>query len=331
MRGRVLSILSLVLVGCGSQTASVPKPMNLNSEGIVNGTDVTTPDLYSQHTVFLQMQLSKSGAICTGSILDSQTILTAAHCVSGASSALIVFAPNVQNAKALTAAQVRQADIVAVYPKYQPTPEPEQPTPDHQAQSHTQTVPATPVMPTVPTLDEVEKGLAANDDVDFDVAMLHFQGGLPAGYSPVQLATSPSIVQPGAVLHMLGYGLSKVNPEVRTVNGKNVTVPVPDQTTPGQLRETEVAVAQYNADIRMIITDAHQTGVCSGDSGGPAFIQTVNGDVLQVGIAEAVSSPYCNSASMHTAIFPYLNWIKGMAAAMAKQAHPKPAQVASLK
>jgi secreted trypsin-like serine protease len=185
-------------------------------------------------------------------------------------------------------------------------------------------------MPSVPTVDQVEKELAAEDDVDFDVALLHFSGGLPAGYSPVQLATSASIVQPGAMLHMIGYGLSKVDAQVKVVNGQQVYVPVPDQTTVGQLRETQVEVAQYNPDIRMIITDGHKTGVCNGDSGGPAFIQDMNGDVLQVGIAEAVSSPYCNSASMHTAIFPYLNWIKGMAAAMAKQAHPKPALVASL-
>jgi secreted trypsin-like serine protease len=308
MRGIALAIATLVLAGCGNQSGNAP---NLaGSDGIMNGTELTSADQYSQHTVFLQMRLAQGIASCTGSILDSETILTAGHCLTGAKEARVIFAINAK--EGLTKDQVRSVDIAAVYPKFQPTPEKTQSQPS---------VGGAPVAPTPPTLEEVEKDLAESSYVDYDVAMVHFKGGLPAGYSAVKLATSAAVVQPGAELHMIGYGLSKVDPTTKDSPDGPVVVPMPDTTTVGHLRETQVPIAQYNTNAGVILTDGKDTSVCNGDSGGPAFVNDSSGQVLQVGIAEAVTSPYCNSASIHTAIFPYLGWIQQTAASMAKQSN----------
>lgn len=318
-RGKVLSILSLVLVGCGNQ-ANVGKLNNGNAEGIMNGFEVTKTDSYSQHTVYIEAAMNGGSASCTGSILDSETILTAAHCIYGATQAAVVFAKNAQDPKTVNADHVRMVDLAAVYPKYQPEEEDsggDDGKPKQGSQANTQ-----PVQQKIPTLAEIEQILAASNTVDYDVAILHFKGGIPSDYSPVQLATSESVLQEGAVLHMIGYGLSRVNSQMKVVNGQPVFVAVPDHSTVGQLRETSAPIGQYNAQARAILTDSHQTGVCSGDSGGPAFVQDASGQTLQVGIAEAVFNRYCNSVSMHTAVYPYLDWIKQTADGLAKKSNP---------
>jgi len=316
-RGKVLSILSLVLVGCGNQS-NVGKLASADSNGIMNGFDVSKSDAYSQHTVYIEAAMNGGSASCTGSILDSETILTAAHCIYGATQAAVVFAKNAQSPDSVASDHVRMVDKAAVFPKYQPESEDSDDSGPKKSTQSTQ-----PVTPKIPTLAEIEQMVTASGMVDYDVAILHFKGGIPSDYSPVQLATSEAVLTEGAVLHMVGYGLAKVNSRMQVdQNGQPVFVPVPDQTTVGQLRETSASIGQYNAQARAILTDSHQTGVCSGDSGGPAFIQDASGQTLQVGIAEAVFNRYCNSVSMHTAVYPYLDWIKQTADGLAKKANP---------
>lgn len=313
MRGKVLLILATVLTGCGNQKPT--SPVAEGSASIVNGSTVLTPNKYSKHTVFVQTISAQGGGICTGSIYDNQTILTAAHCLIGARQAVIVFAPSVQDPRLVKNEQVRVVDLASVYPTFNPggaVKRPEggaKPTPD-----------AAPVVPKIPTVDEVTKNLEDHNVVLDDVALLHFSGGLPQGYEPVRLATSETLSQPGAMLHMIGYGLARVGSQMRMVDGKAEFVAVPDRTTTGLLRETEVAISRYSAKAKLILTAGTATSVCSGDSGGPAFVtDQATGEVVQVGIAEAVANEYCNSVSMHTAIVPYLPWIKETATKLAEQ------------
>lgn len=310
MRGKVLLALAVVMVGCGNQkpTAQVD-----GSAGIVNGTEVTAANKYSKHTVFIQTVSERGGGTCTGSIYDSQTILTAAHCLMNARQAVIVFANNVRNSESLSREQVRVVDMVKIYPTFNPG--------SAGGGSRSRSPDAAPAIPKIPTVEEVAKTLEDNNVVLDDVALLHFAGGLPAGYEPVQLVTSESQAQPGAHLHMIGYGLARVDSKMEIVNGRASFVPVPDGTTTGILRETEVAIGIVSPKTKLILTNGTATGVCSGDSGGPAFVtDSATGKVVQVGIAEAVANAYCNSVSMHTSVLPYLDWIKESAAQLAEQA-----------
>lgn len=309
MKGKVLILSVLVLTACGQQKDLQQASGALDN--IVSGSDVTAPNVYSQHTVFLQMKGASGGGICTGSIYDSQTILTAAHCLVGADQAVVVFANNVRNG--VTREQVRPVDMASVHPKF---------AMPARSQGQSPTDPNTPAIPKVPTVDEVVAALSNGSNTDYDIAMVHFQGGLPAGYKPVKLAASAAVVQPGVKMHMIGYGLAKVDSKMAVINGQATFVPVPDQTTPGQLRESEVAIDRYDLKTGMIFTDGRATSVCSGDSGGPAFVMDASGNPVQVGIAEAVATAYCNSVAMHTAVFPFLDWIEKTAADMAEKTNP---------
>jgi secreted trypsin-like serine protease len=297
--------MCLVLAGCGAQKGPGSNDNYSMLNGIVNGSNVTSPDTYSQHVVFLQSKEGTGAADCTGSILDSQTILTAAHCVYGTTETVVVFALNAQNPKSITQNEVRPVDQVTINPNYQPEPED-----SGGGKSHSKK-PAPPTQQPggpeqVPTVQQVQQGLDQQGQVDNDIAVLHFTGGLPAGYTPVKLASNPSTVRPGATLIMIGYGLSQV--KAVTKGGQTVAQPV--ASTVAQLRETSVPVYAYDTRVGMILTSGAETSVCSGDSGGPGFMQDSSGQIVQVGIAEAVANEFCNSASMHTAVFPFLGWIQ---------------------
>jgi len=328
-QGKVFAaaVAIIALAGCGAHKGN-GSFQNSDSilNGIVNGHNVTKADQFSQHTVFLQVVMQENGkqgvGDCTGSILDNETILTAGHCMAGATQGVIVFANNTQNPKNVDASFVRKIDKVAIFPKFQPEPE-EEATPHKKGggDDGDQTIQAPPGPDEIPSVEEVQQALDHQGQFDYDVAVVHFQGGLPAGYSPVTLASDASVVAEGQTLQMIGYGLSQVLPVQKVINGQTVTIPQPVQSTVGQLRETTSPVAVYDTKIGMILTDSRQTGVCNGDSGGPGFMRDRSGQIVQVGIAEAVATSYCNSVSMHTAVFPYLNWIKQTAAKL-KSAAP---------
>lgn len=318
-RGSLLVGIALSLAGCGIQgggsLATHVQDGSYNF-GIMNGSEVHSADSFSRHVVFLQVVTANGVGDCTGSILDSETILTAAHCVAGGKQGVIVFADNVQNPKAVDKTFVRIIDKVSIFPKFQPQAEGDNSGGEPQAP---------PGPDQVPSVQEVQNELDQLGEVDYDVAVLHFKGGLPAGYSPVTLAEDASIVGAGSTLQMIGYGLSKVDPVTKVLNGKTMIFPQPVQTTVGQLRETAIAVESYDTKIGMIFTSGTRSSVCSGDSGGPGFIKDPKtGEPVQVGIAEAVATAYCNSVSMHTAVFPYLEWIKQVQAKMSQPATAAP-------
>ena len=92
-------------------------------ETIIGGSNVFSSDPIASTTVALYFssasprqtaEFSGEGSICTGSILDSGTILTAAHCVANFSSGVVVFNTDIKNH---TPANTRQISSVKVYAK----------------------------------------------------------------------------------------------------------------------------------------------------------------------------------------------------------------------
>ncbi len=104
-------------------------------ETIVGGDDVTAADQIASTTVALYFESAPAigqaarvrdgstydrirrsrlgeGSICTGSILDSGTILTAAHCVIGAKQGVVIFSTDIKNHNP---ANTRQISAVKVY------------------------------------------------------------------------------------------------------------------------------------------------------------------------------------------------------------------------
>lgn len=120
--------LSIALIGCSNKKFAhqqnnpstnfqgIPDLFN-GSNGIIGGTEVTPNDPVAPYIVGIY-DIAKS-TLCTGSIIDSNIILTAAHCISADSSNMIIlFGPSLKDAKVS-----RKVDFAGANAKYLPQDE----------------------------------------------------------------------------------------------------------------------------------------------------------------------------------------------------------------
>src|SRR4051812_31110768 len=93
------ALISIALSACAPNAKTIPNP-HLPTE-IVHGSLVKPADEIAKSTVALLLEQSEGQALCTATILDSETVLTAAHCVEGDLKKIeIVFSTHVRGAKA---------------------------------------------------------------------------------------------------------------------------------------------------------------------------------------------------------------------------------------
>lgn len=241
-------ILMLGLAGCGDRgQASLP---SLSGPEIVNGKAVTKKDKLAESIVAITTDSPEGQALCTGSIIDEETVLTAAHCVDGPPTQLtIVFSTDIKDAKP---GMTRKGDRFKQHSKW-------------------------------------KKGSAEGLG---DLALIHFSGGLPAGYQPVRMVDKSTPLDTGTEVLMAGFGVNDGT----------------QRTGAGSLRVTESTILG-NVLSSEVVTDGRKTSVCFGDSGGPAFIQEGD-ELVQWGVAHSVSSQACDQTSVHTNIQSYEAWIK---------------------
>ncbi|AHZ84861.1 serine protease [Bdellovibrio bacteriovorus] len=135
-----------------------------------------------------------------------------------------------------------------------------------------------------------------------DIALVRIRGEyLPVGYAPAPLFADFKDLKAGAEVVVAGYGLSW------TLGVKKGS---------GILRTTKlkVGVAQYGQN-EILIDQSAKKGVCSGDSGGPAYIEK-NGELQLMGVtsrgdtAATPLSPKCYDYSVYSRVDAYLPWIK---------------------
>ena len=127
-----------------------------------------------------------------------------------------------------------------------------------------------------------------------DLALVHFNGGLPlhAQIIPLFLEDlTPEIELTSTAIEVEIAGYGKTSPD----DNSNVA-----------LNKTRQRLDSVFHDMILLTTVSGepQSSACSGDSGGPAFIER-HGRLMQWGVAKAVTKPFCLANSYYTNIFAH--------------------------
>jgi secreted trypsin-like serine protease len=134
-----------------------------------------------------------------------------------------------------------------------------------------------------------------------DIALVRFAGSAPEGYQTVPLLADYSLIRKGGQIRVAGYGL-------------NWTWGL--QLGAGKLRTTVLQVDDPNfSATEFTLNQSIRRGVCSGDSGGPAYIEGRDGSLLVAGVVsrgDALPTPLipkCFILSVFTRVDAYAPWI----------------------
>ena len=260
-----------------------------NSSQIMNGSLVTSENAPFNSVVGLYD--SEFQFTCTGTLIASSTILTAAHCIENQGKGLyVVFSRHlidtVKNSKDLKDnAYIRKVTDAMAHPDYKS---------EH----------------------------APDDEFGWsDLAVAHFEGELPANYAVIKMDKDQPKVKEMVLLS--GFGVSDVkiqgfnglhvpnvdalleSGEAVCMDDSKITCAFVNMSGDGPLRSTYAPVASLEGF--EFVNDETKSGTCSGDSGGPAFRKTDSGYVLS-GVTSR-GSMACNQDGVYTIVSKYKKWI----------------------
>ena len=165
-----------------------------------------------------------------------------------------------------------------------------------------------------------------------DIALIHFQGLVPEGFTPVKMIRDGSLLKNGNPVILAGYGVSHVAetpidertyPDlVKSVETGKVVCDNPrkltncvqvDMTGDGLLRKTTVTIADKNfAQSEILLDQTKGTGACHGDSGGPAYISVDDSLYLWGVTSRGERDPKndCSQYAVYTNVLYYRDWIE---------------------
>ncbi len=143
------------------------------------------------------------------------------------------------------------------------------------------------------------------DYLNNDIALISFSGALPAGYKPADYQKTDDTFLLGLEFRTAGYGqqLDHTNPLAHTPSkmGKLMSTKLKfDTTFPSpDFFPTHISAQQTS------------TGICSGDSGGAAFVRNPNGTYKIVGINSSTGTEKSclEGKSYYTRVSLFADWI----------------------
>lgn len=187
----------------GSAQAAQPflTPSIFPAFPIIGGQEVTETDPVAQIAVAVY---DRGGGLCTGSLIDKDLVLTAAHCVEGGATSLnIIFSRNINSLGSASVLKVLGAE-------------------------------------TPSTWTGVEHAEGTDQS---DIALIRFKGELPAGYVVANLLPETEEFTKGQTALLAGYGISAATSSDPMGMTAGVLRKV-EVTVEGKLGKTEIILDQ---------------------------------------------------------------------------------------
>lgn len=285
----ILVVSALFMAACSPTSQTYHKTQT--DSGIIAGQVVEqNSSLASSIVGIYDVQ---AGAICTGSLYDEHTILTAAHCIGPKPEKMfVVFATNMLEV-------LKSQDVTVI-------------------REHVRRVASAHVNP-----GWNPSGNSQKPDTWNDIALIKFTGTVPAGFQPATLLSDARDLSPNTSVVLAGYGVNEMKlthidpktfPDLTTAVARGQVACNRDRTEcvtmsssgSGLLRSTQVTVSKLLPN-EVVLDQTHGTGACSGDSGGPAYVLK-NGRYYLWGVTSR-GNVGCDSDGIYTNILTYKDWI----------------------
>jgi secreted trypsin-like serine protease len=286
--------LSLVVLasGCNSTINSASILKSDASSKIINGTVVDEKESINSHIVLVYNM--QEGYACTGTLILKNVVLTAAHCLSKKHNQFqVIFSRDGYLALDQNDMEfIRHSEKVIIHENYE---------------------------------DNYTKQPAMNQS---DIGLVYFRGTLPEGYTPANVMMDDHMIKKDQVMTVAGYGVTKVIAnEIKYKKSKkfqdqiksgkiacdNDVKDKDDDPTcmevsmsgDGELRKTQAPIKFiYESEF---VLDEKNAGTCSGDSGGPVFVEE-NGQMYLTGLTSR-GDMLCNGVGVYTSVPAFIDWI----------------------
>lgn len=279
---KALSLIPVLLLAACAKEGPGVSAAADLSNGIVNGRAVAAGTAEARPIALLANAQTKT--VCTATLIGEDTLLTAAHCVS--------IAPKDETQ---TAEPARTADLFVIFGVDVSRARPES-------------------VRRIAKFVRHEKYVGNPKAAEmFDIAVVRLAGQRPAGTEIALLSAGTEKKGDLIPFRAVGYG--------RT-NGLTNDPEASKDAGVGLLRMTDLSALFIYEHRREFIVDQTRTGICLGDSGGPALVRRDDGKLVVIGVVSRVLAPgvspersrekdfdFCSKISAYSAVAGFRDWI----------------------